>query len=216
MHSRAQTVQENQTCISSDINLTQGSAPNGNMQSPNTYGLFISNSTPTSCGGTATAWKICYYSSTTDVPSTAQFGVYRQLQPFSTIYTLVHGSAINFTNSVRSAAPGYVCVYVTISEDQHYAVLPGDVLAACVQTTTQYSSGGPGRLGVVGSVAGPDLSVLQASTTCNALVDTVDTSLSSTIRGYIIHSSLGNCSNAPYMYEFLLLNFDSSCQCVYL
>ena len=183
-------MQGNQTCNNFGNDLIQGNAPSSFSDNLESFGLLVSTSTPTNCSGNATGWNICYYSRSTDVPSTARFGVYR-VSTGST-YNLVPGSTTSFT--VSQSISGYTCSSVALSQNSQFTVLPGDILAACVQAPKMYF--GSGRLGVVGAVSA-GLSILQASNTaCGTLAGSVDTSVSAD-SGYTTHISLGmNVENA--------------------
>ena len=190
-------VQGNQTCNTFGNDLIQGSAPSGVSGFLESFGLFVSTSTPTNCAGNATGWNICYYDSTTDVPSTARFGVYRISS--GSMYNLVPGSTTSFT--ISQSVSGYMCSSVTLPQNSQFTVLPGDLLAACLQAPKLIF--GSGRLGVVGSVTG--LSILQASSTaCGTLANSVDTSVSAD-NGYTTHINLGMASVHVLLSENVLM-----------
>ena len=117
-------------------------------------------------------------------------------------YNLVPGSTTNFMTS--QSVSGYMCSYVELPQNNQFTVLPGDLLAACVATTKFF--GGAGRLGVVGVVTG--LSILEASSTCNTLGNSVDTSQSAN-NGYTIHINLGRLQSCILLLSHLGIDLSS-------
>ena len=151
------TVHGNATCTFGSIN--------SQLPSPTTtYGLHVNTAKTARCPGNATAWNLCYY--TTGSKNIVYLGVYRPSSASS--YSLVPGSSMNYTvpSSLTQTSPIPPCIQTSIPLSQQFVVQMGDVIAACLKSSTSNE-----RLNVVGTSAPsgtPQIQVFSANT-CESL-----------------------------------------------
>ena len=114
-----------QTCIGND---------DGELSVESLAGFFMNDASPatSTCSGTLTQWRYCYYTGQTQPGATARLGLYRNVGTNS--YELVSGSVTLVTVSSVPSSPSFVCG--AVAPPQNVAVMPGDIIGACLPSAS--------------------------------------------------------------------------------
>ena len=97
-------------------------------------GFFMNDASPatSTCSGTLTQWRYCYYTGQTQPGATTRLGLYRNVGTDS--YELVSGSETLVTVSSVPSSPSFVCG--AVAPPQNVAVMPGDIIGACLPSAS--------------------------------------------------------------------------------
>ena len=171
MHAVPVSVGVSQTCIGID---------DGELSVESSTGFFMNDASQATCSGTLTQWRYCYYTGQTQPGATARLGLYRNVGTDS--YELASGSVTLVTVSSVPSSPSFVCG--AVAPPQNVAVMPGDIIGACLPSASNaiaLLSVWPGRILKVPK------SEHFSSPTCDTLLQSASSDGNWTEHSYVLH-----------------------------